>query len=327
MEVEKSSASSSSLELLEEGEQSPQVSIVIPAYNAAGYISEALDSVFQQTFSDYEVIVINDGSPDTAQLELALQPFMSRIQYLKQENKGAAAARNTGIKIAQGSFIAFLDADDFWLPTYLESQIEFLQHSKVDLVYADAELIGDPQMDGRTYMETAPSSGQVSPESLLSLRCNVITSGVVARRRPIIEVGMFDESIKRGHDFDLWLRLAKHGSSIAYQRKVLLKHRVLESGLSGDLASQFQRALKVLRTIQQRGNLTSGEEATLKGTLARIEASAELERGKQLLCNRDFREAAKAIRAANRSQPSYKLWIALIALRISPNLLWRIYCR
>jgi glycosyltransferase involved in cell wall biosynthesis len=102
---------------------SPLVSVIIPAYDVAEFIGEALDSVFAQTFTDYEVIVINDGSPDTAKLERALAPYLSRIVYLKQENRGVSAARNTGINAARGSLIAFLDGDDVWLPNYLEVQV------------------------------------------------------------------------------------------------------------------------------------------------------------------------------------------------------------
>ena len=303
----------------------PTVSVIIPAYNAAEYIGSALDSVLSQSFTDYEVIVINDGSPDTAQLEEALKPYSAKVVYLKQENRGAAAARNAGLRIARGQFVAFLDADDFWLPDYLMSQINFIESSKADMVYADAELLGDSEHSGRTYMQTAPSSGEVSAESLLALRCNVITSGVVGRRQPIIEVGMFDEAIKRGHDFDLWLRLAKHGVSITYQRKVLLKHRILESSLSGDSASQNQRALKVLDTIRQRGNLTPREEATLERTLQMIEAEIHLGLGKGFLRQRNFDKAAEAFRGANQFYGSWKLRLVLLALRFAPNTLRRIY--
>src|ERR1044071_9453875 len=103
--------------------RSPLVSVIVPAYDVAEFIAEALDSVLAQTFDDYEIIVINDGSPDTKDLERALAPYLSRIVYIKQENRGVSAARNTGIKAARGSLIAFLDADDTWLPNYLEVQV------------------------------------------------------------------------------------------------------------------------------------------------------------------------------------------------------------
>jgi len=115
------------------------VSIVIPAYNVAQYISETLESVFAQTFTDYEVIVVNDGSPDTEDFEQAIEPYLSRIRYLKQENRGASVARNTGLQAARGEFIAFLDADDLWLPPYLDQQMKFIRERGCDLACADAE--------------------------------------------------------------------------------------------------------------------------------------------------------------------------------------------
>src|SRR5215467_1463918 len=103
--------------------RAPSVSVIIPAYNTARYIGEALDSVFGQTYRDFEVIVINDGSPDTEALEAVLRPYLDRIVYLKQENRGPAAARNLGIHQARGEYIAFLDSDDCWVEEYLARQM------------------------------------------------------------------------------------------------------------------------------------------------------------------------------------------------------------
>ena len=102
----------------------PRVSIIIPAYNVASYIGETLASVFAQTFTNYEVIVINDGSPDTEELERALEPYFNRISYLKQENLGAGAARNVGLRAAKGEFIAFLDADDLYHPERIKKAVD-----------------------------------------------------------------------------------------------------------------------------------------------------------------------------------------------------------
>src|ERR1700691_5526396 len=117
----------------------PAVSVIIPTYSTAEFIKETLDSVFQQTFKDFEVIVVNDGSPDTAKLEYVLEPFRSQIIYLMRENRGPAAARNAAIRQAQGEYLAFLDSDDIWLPQYLEKQIEFLEkNTRLDAVYCDS---------------------------------------------------------------------------------------------------------------------------------------------------------------------------------------------
>src|SRR6202023_3461491 len=108
------------------------------SYKTAPFITETLDSVFAQTFSDFEVIVINDGSPDTEELERKLEPFMDRIIYIKQPNRGPGAARNAGIRAACGEFLAFLDSDDTWLTEDLASQMEcFEKTPSLDLICAD----------------------------------------------------------------------------------------------------------------------------------------------------------------------------------------------
>src|SRR2546422_4249577 len=103
-------------------EPSPLVSVIVPAYRAAPYIAETLDSILAQTFSGYEIIVVNDGSPDTEELERALAPYYDRINYIVQENRGQAGARNTGIRHSRGVFVAFLDQDDQWEPEFLSVQ-------------------------------------------------------------------------------------------------------------------------------------------------------------------------------------------------------------
>jgi glycosyltransferase involved in cell wall biosynthesis len=95
---------------------SPLISIIVPAYNVATYIGEALDSVFAQDYTKFETIVINDGSTDAPELELALEPFRDRINYIQQPNRGISAARNAGLHAARGELIALLDSDDKWLP-------------------------------------------------------------------------------------------------------------------------------------------------------------------------------------------------------------------
>src|SRR2546428_17052 len=144
--------------------------------------------VASETFNDYEVIVINDGSPDTEEFERALQPFIDRINYIKQGNRGASAARNAGLRSARGEFIAFLDADDLWLSNYLEEQLKFIREHDCDLICADAIHFGNSPFAGRRYTEvlmpTAPPTGTITFLGLVSAEQSLITSGVVARRQP-----------------------------------------------------------------------------------------------------------------------------------------------
>src|SRR5581483_10459739 len=168
------------------------------------------DSVLNQTFTDYEVIVINDGSPDTEELESAIDVYRDRIMYVSQPNAGPGAARNTGVRLARGKYLAFLDADDYWLTNYLQQQIDFLSsHSSIDAVYADALIVGSSQLAGQTFMQATPSVGTVTCESLLAERCTIILSGTVVRRQSVVNAGSFDERFRYAEDFDLWVRMLK----------------------------------------------------------------------------------------------------------------------
>src|SRR5258707_296135 len=169
----------------------------MPAYQAAEYIAAAIDSVLNQTYRDYEIIIVNDGSPDTDELDLVLQGYSDRIRYISQPNRGCSAARNAGVLAATGRLIAFLDADDYWNPDYLAEQTAFLENNpSVDVVYADGLLVGDSPLAGRTFMQTSPSRGDVSLQALLEARCTVLLSGTLARRQAIMDVGLFDEELR-----------------------------------------------------------------------------------------------------------------------------------
>jgi len=302
----------------------PTISVITPAYNAAKFIGEALDSVLNQTFRSHELIVINDGSPDTDELERELQRYPT-VRYIKQENRGAAAARNAGLRCARGEYAAFLDADDRWLPDFLEVQLEFLRSSNADLVFSDAVLIGESPLAGRTFMELDPPNSAVTPASLLAGEVAVLTSAVLARKKPILEVGLFDEKIKRGHDFELWFRLAKAGIRFAYQPRVLAEYRIVESGLSGDALSQLYRTLSVLEAVKAKGTLTQGEDAALNVSMNRTLGVLALENGKEKLRGRDFEGALKCFQEAGRYQQTWKLRLVSLGVRIAPETLRRLH--
>jgi glycosyltransferase involved in cell wall biosynthesis len=305
----------------------PLVSIIIPAYNAAEFMGETLDSVFAQTYKNWEVILVNDGSSDTAQLEQVLQRYPSNLTYIKQENQGAAVARNIGLRAANGEFVAFLDADDRWLPAFLEKQINLLKSTSADVVFADAMLFGDSRLEGRTFMQLNPPTGEVTAENLLALKATVLTSTVLARKAVILEVGLFDVSLRRGQDFDLWLRLAKAGARFATSREVLAHHRIVEGGLSGGTISQLKRTLSVLDAVKARGDLTEAEQSALRWNMNRTLRELALEDGKEKLLNRDFSGALRSFSEARNFRHSWKLVFVCLAVRIAPDILRRIYTR
>ena len=141
----------------------PKISVIIPSYKTASLIARCLDTVMAQTYQDFEAIVVNDGSPDTPELEKVLEPYMDRIVYIKQQNKRCAGARNTAIKAARGEFLAFLDSDDTWYPEHLESQMkQFTDDPSLDLVYSDSLLVGDPEREAPFMVRCPTNAGRDS---------------------------------------------------------------------------------------------------------------------------------------------------------------------
>jgi glycosyltransferase involved in cell wall biosynthesis len=309
----------------------PKISIVIPAYNVAAFIAETLESVFAQSFTDFEVIIVNDGSPDTEEFERAIQPYRERICYLKQENRGASAARNTGLRAAGGELIAFLDADDLWLPNYLAEQLKFISEYGCDLACADALIFGVSADAGQSYMDSlmpaAPPEGLVTFLELVNADRSLITSGVVVRRDLVLEVGLFDEALRNAQDFDLWLRLARHGARLAYQRKVLLSYRSRPNSLSGDAINSHQRELRVFDKIEQSYEFTPAERLQVGAVIKRRRALLEYELGKLYLVPGDFARARQSFANANNLRRSWKARLALCLTRVAPGVLRGVYLR
>ncbi|MFL6213168.1 MAG: glycosyltransferase [Blastocatellia bacterium] len=307
-------------------ERRPMVSVIMPAYRVAEYIGMAIESVLAQTFTNYEIIVVNDGSPDSADLEAALVPHRERIVYMEQPNAGPSSARNTAIRQARGEFLAFLDADDYWEPQFLARQMAcFEQNPQLDLVYCDGLLVGDSTLAGRTFMELTPSIGEVSFESLLSGNCTVILSGTVARKRAVVEAGLFDEGLRYSEDFDLWLRLAQNGSHLTFQQEVLLCKRIHGDSLSSNCIGLHQSALGVLSRYKQQAALSEKTLEAMAEQEAKLTAIIKLELGKQRLSQGDFGGARAAFDEAQHLSSNWKLRVALYCLKRSPRLLLRVF--
>lgn len=184
----------------------PTISIIIPAYNVERTILETIESVQQQTFSNFEIIVINDGSTDQT-LEVLKNVQDERLKVFSYENGGVSVARNRGISYAKGQFIAFLDADDLWTPDKLELQLAALQHKK-EAGVAYSWTYFKYEKEERSYADESNSfEGNVYADLLLK---NFLHNGSnpLIRREAIEYVGFFDPTLKIGEDWDFYLRLA-----------------------------------------------------------------------------------------------------------------------
>lgn len=301
----------------------PLISIIIPAYNVATYIGEALSSVFAQDFTSYEIIIINDGSTDTPELERVLEPYRDRVIYLKQPNRGISSARNAGLYVARGELISLLDADDAWLPGKLTEQLEFMRNGDYDLVYADALLFGDMLWtEGTTFMDRSPSNGPVSLLTLLDMQATPVVSTVIMKKDLVVQAGYFDESDRTiPEDYDLWLRLAYAGARIAYQRKPLAKYRYRADSVSASRVKLHDGALRVLRKVREQMKLNAEETAALHRTEQHLYSTVALERSKAMIVNGEVDAAAAILSQARESNKSWKIPVALFLLRTFPGLL------
>ena len=209
-------------------EKNPKVSVIIPTYNSAQFIVETLESVFAQTYKNYEVIVVDDGSTDNT--KEVLKPYMSKIRYIYKENGGPASARNVGIKNARGEYIAFLDSDDLWLSEKLERQVKYLgKYQEVVLVFTDCiRFFEDSLSEIRSCKERF-----ISNDMFLNLwwETIIITSTVIVKKFCFDKVGFFDESkkIEGAEDYEMWLRIARE-YPIGYLGEVTVKYRFRREG-------------------------------------------------------------------------------------------------
>jgi len=210
-------------------QRSPKVSVVITAFNSASFIRDALQSVADQTYRDFEIIVVDDGSEDdTGRI---VKSSEISCKYIYQENQGASAARNTGLRAAGGEYINFLDADDLLLPDKLFTQVAFLDsHTDVDIVYGDTVYF---YQDGTDRSQRRFSRGLRTPPFPTSgnmLEVLVINSvfavhAALVRRSCMVEIGGFDEHLRSAEDYDLWLRMAAC-YRFFYVDEIVVKYRI-----------------------------------------------------------------------------------------------------
>ena len=303
----------------------PAVTVVIPVYNAARYMGEALDSLQAQTFKDFEVIVVNDGSDDREELESILKAHPLPLTYISQENKGVSAARNAAIRIGRGEFYAQLDGDDQWTPDYLEVQLGILKDNpQVSLVYPNATIIGDDTTSDLEYMKINPSEGEVNFESLVRQKCVVMTC-VTARMSAIRDAGMFDESIRSCEDFDLWLRIVHNGGRIVYHRRSLVLYRRREGSLSSDRAWMARNLVGVLEKCAATFQLTAAERKVLTENIDDQRALLNLFEGKHALKAGKTSAALASFEKANEHLRRRKLAAVILLLRYVPGLVSWVY--
>lgn len=268
-----------------------KVSVIIPTYNRAYCILNALESIFNQTFSDYEVIVVDDGSTDNT--KQVLEKYSDKITYIYQQNKGQASARNNGIRNSKGEYIAFLDSDDEWLPERLKSGADILDSNKdVYLLFSDMYRTKKGSVLKDTYFGLyKPCRGFVFKE--LYFQDFIPTSSVIIRKECFLKQGYFDEFLPLCEDYDMWLRIAPF-YKFEYIDKPLVIYRYNMHQSSSNIIEGLKNQIIVLENAKMNNSKLIQE--------FRKKANVRMASVSYLLCrylvkDRRYKEAIKEIRS------------------------------
>ncbi len=226
------------------------VSVVMPTYNRRNYIRESLDSVLAQDFSDYEVIVVDDGSTDGTEEEV--RPYEGRIRYIRQENRGAGAARNVGIRKARGKYIAFMDSDDLSRPYHLKCLSSFLDRNpECAMVVGNGSYLGGKYRNRSTIISSKRvkrlEQRGVTVKELFDGRV-VRLQGTMTRKSVLEEVGLLDEWFRMSYDLDLALRIVKN-HQIGFINQEIYLWRPHGDNISSDEELRSRENLRALEKL------------------------------------------------------------------------------
>jgi glycosyltransferase involved in cell wall biosynthesis len=224
----------------------PSVSVVIPAYNAARTLAASVDSALQQTRPVLEVIIVDDGSSDET-LAAARSLECERVRVLSQENGGAASARNTGIRAAKGEFVAFLDADDLWLPEKIERQMAYLaRYPSSDAVQCGSFFVDDELRV--LYVKECTDTGDSFREALLFQNLPAFLSALVVRRTSLMETGAFDTDLEILEEWDMALKMARR-CGMRSVPEPLVKYRVHPGNRHRNVGIHIAPGLLILKRL------------------------------------------------------------------------------
>lgn len=227
------------------------VSIIMPAYNASNYIQESIDSVIAQTYSKWELIIVDDGSIDgTSEIIKRNILHESRIKLFYQENGKQGKARNLGLKNAEGEYVAFLDSDDLWMPEKLETQLEEIVRYNADLVFSDSYIFfDDNSINIKSSMNTSNDIfvGKEALDDFL-FRNKIPTLTVLARKEKILSVNSFSEKgvIQNAEDYHLWLKMLMDNSVFYGSEKILAAYRVHSKSVTQGDAFAIEQKIEVI---------------------------------------------------------------------------------
>lgn len=301
----------------------PTVSVILPTRNRAALLKEAMDSVLAQTYPDWELIVMDDGSTDATRATVeAYAARDSRIRYVHQVNQGLPKTRERSLAFVRGSYVAFLDDDDLYLPEKLACQVAFLEaHPEAGLVYSYVDVV-----DGeKRYRTTFPERPALTFEELLD-RCTIQSHAVLVRKACFDRVGSFRGDLKKSDDYEMWLRIAR-AYPIAFLPERVALYRFHATNMSHDRPGRYAASMAIYR-----GLLANGLPPSARRRIRRRCAELTYRRAVGAFDAGDYREASKYFLEAVRYYPLVGTTIPWGRMKhplyraLRPYLAW-LYCR
>ncbi len=306
-----------------ERHQEPAVSVVMPVYQGREHLATAIESVLAQTFEQFELLVVDDGSTDgSSEIAGTYIERDPRVHYRRQENAGQGAARNAGIGLARGEAVAFLDQDDLWLPNKLARQLPLLDEATV--VYSDTYILRDGGA-GREERFSDHLDGWPVPATLESLIVGntipVLTA--LLSRRLLLAHGALtsDPALKGVDDYDLWLRLAAAGVAFAYVPEPLAVYRVHKAAMSADQVGMASARLALFEKLAARETGTQKVFRSRRGREQRVLATALWRRASSAIARDGVRAGRSDLVRAVRVAPAWwRSWVLAVLLAVPPVL-------
>jgi glycosyltransferase involved in cell wall biosynthesis len=287
----------------------PEVSVVIPTYNSARYVGQAVDSVLAQGFEDLEVIVVDDGSTDDTAEVIGAKG--APVRYLHQANRGVSVARNHGIAECSGRYVAFLDADDVWAPQKLTKQVEALRGATTERVCYSAFLATDPDLNP---IEVRRRGLVGTALETLLVHGNVVGGGstVLCERELFDEAGGFDPHLSQCADWDMWVRLAAR-TEFLYLDEPLVSYRQHELSMSSDPRLLEDDSVRVL----EKGFAMSGMPPTVAAQRRRALARNYMVLAGTYFQARRYRDFARCAARSVSLDPRRVGYLAGFPLRVA----------
>ncbi len=303
----------------------PAVSVIMPAYNVAPYIGEAIASVLAQTFADLELLVVDDGATDgTAAIADGYAARDRRVRVLRQANAGISAARNHALRLARGAVFAILDSDDAWDPAFLETHMAILAaRPDIDVVTGNAVFLGS-SLDGqpaRPWPDPRPAptlAGILADETAIFIMS-------IFRRRVYDAIGGFDESLRTNEDYDFWLRAAHAGFVFHRHDRPLGRYRRRDDSLSASDLRMLPGIIAVYRKLRPAMADRTAERAIIDAQIVRFETERMAAEARGAIASRDWAAASGHIAALHGRRGGLTLRVATLMARWTPTFFATLY--